>query len=347
MRALHYARGSANYGKLAIATATILGILTLGALTYLLIWYVRRRLRAQRLYHQGSHENEFDQSAVSLAEDTGRTLDDFLMKDIQPERNSIMFNRSRSPSITIIIDDPNTVRCKSPPRPSPIQHGTAASTSADPYTLTQIPTQESITDEPRSDLTQWSSSERRSSSTTPRASTSSSVVPTSGSSQIWTTTTSAPSDQTQTSSSGQHSSNTTPRASISSSVVPTAGSSQIWTTTSAGTETFSLLSQSSNYSHHPQSPTGPSTSRNSQVYTRRSNAASGASSRPSSAGVLQAASRMFNEAEASRMVYSRNMNSFTSTTPTPPTSPVLVDFSAENEHQWTSVPPTPFPFNQV
>ncbi|KAJ5383134.1 hypothetical protein N7517_001045 [Penicillium concentricum] len=335
MKALHHTRGSGDYGKLAIATATILGILTLGALIYLLAWYVRRRLRARRLRRQESHENDqFDQSAVSLAEDTGRTLDDFLMKDIQPERNSIMFNRSRSPSITIIIDDANTVRCKSPSRPYLTQYDAAASSSPDTHTLTQTLSQESSTDESRSDQTQWSSSGRRSSSTTPRASTSSSIVPTSGSSQIWTTTASTPSDQTQTSSSGQRSSNNTPRASMSSSVVP------------AGAETFSLLSQSSN-SHYPQSPTGPPTARSSQVYTRRSNAASGASSRPSSAGVLQAASRMFNEAEASRMAYSRNTGSVGSMTPTSPVSPVLVDVSAENEPQWTSVPPAPFPFSQL
>ncbi|KAJ5827451.1 hypothetical protein N7447_004214 [Penicillium robsamsonii] len=340
------ARGSGDYGKLAIATATILGILTLGALIYLLVWYVRRRLRARRLRRQGSHENDqFDQSAVSLAEDTGRTLDDFLMKEIQPERSSIMFNRSRSPSMTIIIGDADIVRCKSPSRPYLTRYDMAASSSADTHILTQILTQESSTDEPRSDQTQWSSSGRRSSSTTPRASTSSSVVPSSGSSQMWTTTASTPSDRTQTSSSGQRSSVTTSRASISSSIVPPAGSYQIWTT-SAGTETFSLVSQSSN-SHHPQSPTGPSTSRNSQVYTRRSNAASGASSRPSSAGVLQAASRMFNDAEASRMAHSRTIRSVGSMTPTSPVSPVLVDLSAENEPQWTSVPPAPFPFSQL
>ncbi|KAJ5494516.1 hypothetical protein N7463_010603 [Penicillium fimorum] len=346
MKSLHHARGLGDYGKLAIATATILGIVTLGALVYLLVWYVRRTLRARRLRRQESHENDqFDQSAVSLAEDTGRTLDDFLMKDIQPERNSIMFNRSRSPSITIIINDADTVRCKSLSRPYLAQYDTTGYSSADTHTLTQILTQESSTDEPRSYQAQWSSSGQRSSSTTPRASTSSSVIPTLGSSQMWTTTASTPSDWTQTSSSGQRSSDTTPRASISSSVVLAAGSSQTWTTTSAGAETFSLLSQSSN-SHNPQSPTGPSTSRSSQVYTRRSNVASGASSRPSSAGVLQAASRMFSEAEASRMAYSRTIGSVGSMTPTSPASPVLVDVSAENEPQWTSVPPTPFPFSQ-
>ncbi|CAI7610177.1 unnamed protein product [Penicillium glandicola] len=281
MKTPNHARGPVghrDYGKLAIATASILGVLTFGALIFLLVWYVRRRLRAQRCRREESQENDqFDQSAVSLAEDT-------------------------------------------------------TSSSTDTHTLTQISTQESSTDEPRSDQTQWSSSGRRSSSTTPRASISSSVIPTSRSSQIWTTTSSGTqSEQTRRSSSGQNSSSTTPRASISSSV---------------GTERFSLLSQSSNYTHRHQSPTGPSASRSSQVYMRRSNT-SGASSRPSSAGVLQSASRMFNEAEASRMAYSRNIDSIGSMSPTPPISPVLVDVSAENDlPQWTSVPPTPFPFSQ-
>ncbi|KAJ5436806.1 hypothetical protein N7445_007691 [Penicillium cf. griseofulvum] len=345
MKTFHQTRGSGehwDYGKLAIATASTLGVITLGALIYLLLWYAQRRLRARRLLHQESHENDqFDQSAVSLAEDTSRTLDDFLMKDIQPERTSIMFNRSRSPSITIIIDDADTVHCKSPLRPYLTQYDTTSS-FADTNT-SQTLTRESSPDEPRSDQIQWSTSGRRSSSTTPRASTSSSVIPTSGSSQIWITTTGT-SEQTQTSSSEQRSSTSTPRASISSSVVRTAGSSQVWTTTSAGTETFSLISQSSNY--HTQSPTSPTAPRNSQVFTRRSNAASGASSRPSSAGVLQAASRMFNEAEAARIAYSRNFGSVGSMTPTPPVSPVLVDVSGENDlPPWTSVPTTPFPFS--
>ncbi|EKV15559.1 hypothetical protein Pdw03_1513 [Penicillium digitatum] len=338
-----------DYGKLAIATAAILGILTLGALTYLLVWYVRRRLRARRSRRPESHENDqFDQSAVSLAEDTSRTLDDFLMKDIQPERGSIMFSRSGSPSITIVIDDADDAdHCKFPPQPYMAKHGTSGSLSADAHTLTQISTQETDPDDMRSDQTQWSSSRRRSSSTTPRASISSSAIPTSRSSQIWTTTSgSMPSEQTQRSISGQHSSIMTPRASISSSVIPTAGSSQVWTTTSAGAETFSLLSQSSNRSYRPQSPTGLSASRALQVYGRRSNV-SGASSRPSSAGALQSVPRVFDEAEAPRMAYSRNIDTIRSTSSMSPVSPVLVDVSAgDDQPQWTAVPPTPFPFGQ-
>ncbi|CAG8897728.1 unnamed protein product [Penicillium nalgiovense] len=314
-----------DYGKLAIATASILGVLTLGALIYLLVWYVRRSLRVRRLRRQENQKNDqFNQSTVSLAEGTSRTLDDFLMKDIQPERNSIMFSRSGSPSITIVIDD-------------------ADDADRDKYLhLDTNLAQESDPDDPRSDQTEWSSSGQRSSSTTPRASTSSSVARTSRSSQNWTTTSaSTPTDQTQTSSSGQRSSSSTPRASISS-VVPTVGSSQDWTTTSAATETVSLLSRSSNHSRSPLSPTSPAASRGPQLYTRRSNASA------SSAGILQSASRMFNEAEASRMVYSRNIDSVGSMTPTSPVSPVLVDVSAENDRlQWTPVPPTPFPFSQL
>ncbi|CAG8127933.1 unnamed protein product [Penicillium nalgiovense] len=333
-----------DYGKLAIATASILGVLTLGALIYLLVWYVRRSLRVRLLRRQENQKNDqFNQSTVTLAEDTSRTLDNFLMKDIQPERNSIMFSRSGSPSITIVIDDADDAdRDKSPPQSHSTEHHTAASSPADTYISTPISPQESYPDDPRSDQTEWSSSGQLSSSTTPRASTSSSVARTSRSSQNWTTTSaSTPMDQTQTSSSGQRSSSSTPRASITS-VVPTVGSSQDWTTTSAATETVSLLSRSSNHSRSPQSPTSPAASRGSQLYTRRSNAS------VSSAGILQSASRMFNEAEASRMVYSRNIDSVESVTPTSPVSPALVDVSAENDRlQWTPVPPTPFPFSQL
>ncbi|KAF4770391.1 hypothetical protein N7455_007129 [Penicillium solitum] len=345
-----------DYGKLAIATAAILGILTLGALIYLVVWYIQRRLRARRLRRQQSQGNDqFDQSAVSLAEDTSRTLDDFLLKDIQPERSSIMFSRSGSgsPSITIIIDDAdNADHCKHPPQPPPqpylTKQDTTPSSSADTHTSTQTSTQESDPDDLRSDQTQWSSSGQRSSSTTPRASISSSAIPTSRSSQIWSTTSdSTPSDQAQRGSSGQHSLTTTPRASISSSVIPTAGSSQVWTTTSAGTERFSLLSQSSNHSRRPKSPAGPSAARSSQLYARRSSA-SGAPSGPASAGVLLSASRIFNEAETSRMAYSRNIDSAGPMSPTSPVSPVLVDVSPNDDMpQWTSVPATPFPFGHV
>ncbi|KGO67710.1 hypothetical protein PEX1_010110 [Penicillium expansum] len=338
-----------DYGKLAIATAAILGILTLGALIYLLVWYIRRRLRARRLHRQESHENDqFDQSAVSLAEDTSRTLDDFLMKDIQPERSSIMLSRSGSPSIAIVIDDADDVdHCKYPPQPYLAKYSTSGSSSTDTHALTHISTQELGPDDIRSDQTQWSSSGRRSSSTTPRASISSSAIPISRSSQTWTTTSaSTPSEQAQSSISGHHSSTATPRESISSSVIPTAGSSQVWTTTSPGTETFSLLSQSSNRSYRPQSPTGPSASRRSPVYTRRSNVY-GASGRPSSSGVLQSASHMFSEADAPSIAYSRNIDSVGSISPTSPVSPVLVDVPAGNDQpQWTTVPPMPFPFSQ-
>ncbi|KAJ5420319.1 hypothetical protein N7465_002838 [Penicillium sp. CMV-2018d] len=382
-----------DYGKLAIATAAILGILTLGALTYLVVWYLRRRLRARRLRRQQSQGNDqFDQSAVSLAEDTSRTLDDFLMKDIQPERSSIMFSRSESgsPSITIIIDDTDDAdRCKFSPQPYLTKQDTVPSSSAGTYTSTQT---SSDPDDLRSDQTQWSSSGQRSSSTTPRASISSSaipisrssqisttasdstpsdqaqrgssgqhslttsprvsisssVIPTSRSSQIWTTTSDTTrSDQAQRGSSGQHSLTTTPRESISSSVIPTAGSSQVWTTTSAGTERFSLLSQSSNHSRRSQSPAGPLAARSSQLYARRSSA-SGAPSDPARTGVLQSVSRILNEAETSRMAYSRNIDSVGSMSPTSPGSPVLVDVSPEDDMpQWTSVPPTPFPFGHV
>ncbi|KAJ5151925.1 hypothetical protein N7492_010220 [Penicillium capsulatum] len=93
-------------GEISIAAATIIGLITLAAFLFLAIWYILREARARRrrkMHNQS--QDPFCPSSLSLAEDTSKVLDEFLMKDIEPERTSLMFSRSRSPSITYVVDN--------------------------------------------------------------------------------------------------------------------------------------------------------------------------------------------------------------------------------------------------
>ncbi|KAJ6089527.1 hypothetical protein N7467_004743 [Penicillium canescens] len=97
--------GKWRYYKLSIAGAVILGTLTLAGLIFLLGWYIRRARQARRLRNRGSRESDhFGLSTVSLAR-TSKSIDAFLVKDADPERTSLMFSRSPSPSATIVLDD--------------------------------------------------------------------------------------------------------------------------------------------------------------------------------------------------------------------------------------------------
>lgn len=93
-------------GKISIAAATVIGVITFAAFLFLAIWYIRRekRARRQRQLHN-LNQDAFCPSSLSLAEETSRVLDEFLMKDIEPERTSLMFSRSRSPSMTFVVDN--------------------------------------------------------------------------------------------------------------------------------------------------------------------------------------------------------------------------------------------------
>lgn len=100
---------SAAYRKPSIAAATIIGVLVLAAITFLSIYYIRREKRARRarrLQEQSQPQDDpFGQSSLSLTAETGKALDDFLMKDVKPVRTSIMFSRSPSPSVTYVVDE--------------------------------------------------------------------------------------------------------------------------------------------------------------------------------------------------------------------------------------------------
>lgn len=100
---------SSTYRKPSIAAATIIGVLVLAAITFLSIYYFRREKRARRLRRLEEQNNQiqdsFGPSSLSLTAETSKTLDDFLMKEVKPERTSLMFSRSPSPSLTYVVDE--------------------------------------------------------------------------------------------------------------------------------------------------------------------------------------------------------------------------------------------------
>lgn len=94
--------------KPSIAAATIIASITFFAIVFLLIWYLKRRRQQkarQRLNMENQLEDPFNVSSLVLNEDTSKSLDEFLLKDIEPERTSLMFSRSRSPSFTFVVDE--------------------------------------------------------------------------------------------------------------------------------------------------------------------------------------------------------------------------------------------------
>jgi hypothetical protein len=181
---LQYERKSVEHGsyeKLAIAATVILSILTVAAFAYLFVWYLRRR--RTRRHRQHNQENYmFCQSTVSLAEDTGKALDEFLMTDIQPQRTSIARGPRRSPSITMVFEDAYK---DSPPQPYMTSYDSSVST-LHINALTPISSEESGHG-PSSSQVAEASAEKRSSASTPRASFSF-AAPSARSSQMWTTT---------------------------------------------------------------------------------------------------------------------------------------------------------------
>jgi hypothetical protein len=82
-----------------------MGALSLAGLVFLLGWYIRRARQARRLRDRGSRKSDlFGLSTVSLAR-TNKSIDAFLVKDADPVRTSLMFSRSPSLSVTVLLDD--------------------------------------------------------------------------------------------------------------------------------------------------------------------------------------------------------------------------------------------------
>ncbi|KAJ5160451.1 uncharacterized protein N7482_007455 [Penicillium canariense] len=185
-------------GQPSIAAATVIGILVFAAFLFLAIWYIRRARRVRSLRNLQNHSQDpFSQSSVTLAEDTSKALEDFLMKDVRPERTSLMFSRSRSPSITFVVDD---ARRRSLSRLYRNSYDASTSSLSKLDTLTRVSADTSRPSFIVSELTATTQSTSNTAtlqassnrdSATPRASMSmSSTVPTTiRSSQLWTTTT--------------------------------------------------------------------------------------------------------------------------------------------------------------
>lgn len=180
--------GSPKFIKPSIAAATIVGIIFVAGGVFLLVWYIRRERRARRLRGMqtgNQSQDPFCQSTLTLNEDSDRTLNEFLMKDLRPERTSLMFNNSHSPSsFTLFVNDTN--------HPSTSTNSLRKVDSA--MTITPVITEESQPIFVVSDITETNTSsptspETPKESTTPPLSMASTAPSTERSSQLWTTTT--------------------------------------------------------------------------------------------------------------------------------------------------------------
>lgn len=297
-------------GRTSIAAATVLGIITFAALLFLAIWYLRhhRRRRKHKLLTQNQ---DFGQSEITLGEDTSKTLDDFLMKDVPLERTSFMFSRSRSPSITFVVDEaerPSLNKARN-------SYGASSSSQTKLESLTRISTDGTRPSLLSSELTMptsqsaavnSSSKPASTNSATPRASPRVSV----SSSQLWTTITSStdcPSTITQEQ---------------PSTAPPTSRSSQVWTTTTGSTENNSSMTSPDNRS-------------------RLSNG-SRASSRLSAQSQLQGGVRLSNAESTGLRRYQRRSQSRSSQNTVVPVSPTA-ESGSSGSGQLPSIPSTPSP----
>lgn len=178
--------GSSKVAKPSIAAATIVGIIFVAGIVFLFVWYIRRERRARRLralQSQNQSQDPFCQSTLTLNGDSDRALNEFLMKDLHPERTSLMFGRSRSPSFTFLAN--------SSEQPSTSSNSLSKLDSNN--TLTRLSTAQTGPSFMISDVTEvntpTSPSETPKASATPRLSMASTAPPTARSSQLWTTTT--------------------------------------------------------------------------------------------------------------------------------------------------------------
>lgn len=325
--------------KGSIAAVVIISIVTVSCLAFLGYWYVARECKARRRRRRRASEtNPFDQSSVTLGDETSRTLDEFLLKDVEPERASLMFSRSRSPSLAYVVDEADRQSAKASSRNSYEAHLNSV-LRMDPLRVS--------TDDPRpsfviSELTDSSTSKSGSRSSGQKSRSSASKngsTPTSSSNET-------PNISQSNSSASKHSStpptslsiesynasqHTSPRVSVTSTAPPaTTRSSQLWATTSADTtEKSSLMG----YDQSPRSSLSISRSSNiSPGYTTsqlpsRSQHASNASQ--SSSHYSRSLPRMINDAGASRRNHERSSYSAHSRTMT--ISPIAESSSIQSD----------------
>ncbi|KAJ5281288.1 hypothetical protein N7478_006660 [Penicillium angulare] len=174
----------------SIAAATILGTITFLALVFLIVWYIRRERTRRLRYMRNESQDPFYTSNLTLTEDTSKTLHDFLMKDVQPERTSLMFSRSRSPSFTFVINKAD--RQKSTNRLYRGSYDASSNSLSKLTSLTRVSTEASRPSLMISGLTQTTSnSSTQLPASSSRLSMVSTVPPTARSSMLWTTTTSS------------------------------------------------------------------------------------------------------------------------------------------------------------
>ncbi|CAL5873411.1 uncharacterized protein PFLUO_LOCUS7690 [Penicillium psychrofluorescens] len=258
-----------DYRKSSIAAASIMTVVTLAAIIFLVAWYLRRARRERRRREKEELSlNALGPSTFTLAEDTTKALDDFLMKeeDQQSERASIMFSRSRSPSLSFVVDETD--------RRNSISRLYRTSLDASATSLSKNET----------------SSKRVSTEGTARPSTSTSERYTPSSQNL---------------SVQQQPSSPVSRLSQLSTVPPTERSSQLWSTTTGTAEdiiptTLSREPGSSRTSRSTEHKTRPSASvRSSQTLSRRSEA----SMELGSPWSLQSVAWMFDEPENPRRAH--------------------------------------------
>lgn len=235
----------------SIAAATILGIITFAALLFLAMYYFRHRRRRRR-HKRLTQNQDFGQSEITLGEDTSKTLDNFLMKEVPVERTSLMFSRSQSPSITYVVDETERPGLNKQKRNSNGGASSGSLSKLDPLArLSTDGTRPSLlSTEPTAtssqSITMYSSSKPTSSgSATPRVSMSSS--------QLWKTTTGSTEPPSMSST---ENSSTAPPKSRSSQICTTTPESTEAGSTASG-ENQSRLSNASRTSSRPASQHGP------------------------------------------------------------------------------------------
>lgn len=267
-------KSSINVSHASIAAVTIISIIVFGAICFLLFWYIRRERRRRRLSEiQSPSSDLFNPSSLSLGPETSKTLDDFLMRDVPPERTSLMFSRTRSPSVTYVVDGANR-------RSNRNSYDESSSlTKLDTLdTLTRVSTDGNRPTFMLSDFSSSllnpsprSTSALHTSTTSPRASMATTVPPSPRSSHLWTTTTAATTASTSTK-----------RSSLL-----------------AQQSTKSQASQSSHKSHALPSPA------NSLMQPRSSNA-SKSSRRHSGSSIVRSSPRGIDEPRGARHVRARS-----------------------------------------
>ncbi|OQE27392.1 hypothetical protein PENSTE_c004G09409 [Penicillium steckii] len=187
-------------GKGYIAAMVIMSLIVCGSIVYLVYWYIIRECKVRRRRRLKATEDQFDESSLSLGVETSKTLDEFLMKDVEPERTSVMFSRSRSPSIIYAVDGAEAGRRSSKASRNSCEASLNSLVKMDP--LARVSTDETRPSFIVSELTGSSkdcSTQPTSTATphvsqqaSPRQSLASSIIaPTSRSSQLWETTTGA------------------------------------------------------------------------------------------------------------------------------------------------------------